>query len=444
MNAPPAPRFRAGSSLLRWISRRCSPAGLWRHPDFLKLWVGQAVSVFGSQITPVALPLTAALTLDATAGQMGALRAAEYLPPVVVGLVAGVWVDRLRRRPILIGTEVLRALVLVAVPAAAAVGLLRLELLYTVALTLGALGAVFGTAYAAYLPSLVPRASLVEANGKLATTAAVAYVTGPGIAGVLVQLLSAPGAIVVDGLTFLASAWGMALIRTPEPAAPPRAGRRHVWAEIGEGLRTVARDPILRAFLASSAAFDVFWNGIMAVYVLYLTRDLGLPPAAVGLIFGLGGVGALAGAALAHGAGVRLGLGRTIVGAQLLLGAGGLLIALTVAMPAFALPLLVAAEIIQSGANTVYTVNRTSLEQAITPVHVQGRVRGSQVVIGAAAVTLGSLLGGLLGERTGLRHTIVLGVGGGLFAFLWVWWSPVRKLRGLPDAPTPAPPAAAP
>jgi MFS family permease len=433
----------AGSSARRVLHRlarrvtRPASGGLWRHPDFLKLWAGQSVSALGSELTTIALPLTAALTLQATPGQMGVLRAAEFLPPVLVGLVAGVWVDRLRRRPVLLGTHLTAALVLLTVPAAAALGLLRIELLYAVAVASGVLGVVFGTAYAAYLPSLVPGRALVEANGKLATTSALASIAGPGVAGPLVQLLTAPGALALDGLSFLASALGLARIRAAEPPPPPATQRRSVLAEMGEGLRLVARDPILRAFVAASATLDLFWNGIMAVYVLFLTRELGLPPAAFGLIVALGSLGALAGSVVAHRVARRVGLGRTLVGAQLLLGAGGLPLGIAVLLPAAALPLLVASQAVQLFMNAIYGVNRVSLEQTVTPAHVRGRVRGSRAVVGAGAVALGTLLGGTLGDRIGPGATILVGVAGGLFAFLWLWWSPIRRLRELPARPDP-------
>jgi MFS family permease len=428
-----SPAFRhARYRIARWAAAS-APGGLWRHPEFRSLWAGQTVSAFGSEITTVALPLTAAVTLQATPGQMGVLRAAEFLPPVLVGLVAGVWVDRLRRRPVLLGANVAAALVLLTVPVAAARGLLRVELLYAVATAGGVLGVLFRTAYAAYLPSVVPAPALVEANGKLAVTSSVAYIAGPGVAGPLVQVLTAPGAMALDGLSFFASALGIARIRTPEPPPPPPAQRRSVPAEMGEGLRLVARTPVLRAVLASSATLDLFWNGIMAVYVLFLTRDLGLLPAAFGLIVAAGSVGGLAGAAVAPRVTRRLGLGRTLVGAQLLLGAGGLLLGLAVLWPAAALPLLVASQAVQLGMNAIYGVNRVSLEQAVTPARLRGRVRGSGAVVGAGAVAAGTLLGGLLGDRIGLGPTILVGVAGGLFAFLWLWWSPIRRLRELPS-----------
>lgn len=408
------------------------PGSLWRHGDFAKLWTGQTVSVLGSQITPLALPLTAAVTLRASPGEMGWLRVAEYLPPVLVGLVAGVWVDRLRRRPILIWTDLIRALILLGVPAAAAIGLLRMELLYGVAVAMGILGAVFGVAAAAYLPSLVPSTSLLEANAKLETGNSVAYVVGPGIAGVLIQVLTAPGAIAVDGLTFLASALGVAAIRTPEQTAPPREKRRRLWVEIGEGLRTVAYSPILRPFVVSSAAYDVCWNAVAAVYFLYLTRELALAPAAFGLIIGVGSVGGLVESVVAGEAARRIGLGRVIVGSQFLLGASGLLIPLAASLPALALALLVLAEVVQLFMNSVYSVNRASLELLATPDRLRGRVRASRSVIGAAAVTLGAALGGVLGERIGMGATTVLGTCGGALAFIWLWTSPIRRLHDAP------------
>lgn len=375
----------------------------------------------------------AALTLGASPGEMGLLRVAEYLPPVLVGLVAGAWVDRLRRRPILIWMDVVRALLLLAVPVVAALGLLRMEVLYAVAFTMGGLGAVFGIAATAYLPSLVPRRALVEGNAALATGSSVAYILGPGAGGVLIQLLTAPGAIAVDGLTFLVSAFGVSLIRTPEPPPPSRSARQPLWREIREGLRTVVRHPILRAFFASSAAYDVCWNAVAAVYFLLLTRELGLPPAALGLIVAVGSVGSLLGSVLAGRLARRVGLGRSIIAAQLLLGASGLLIPLAVALPWAALPVLLVAEAVQLFMNAIYSVNRASVELAVTPDRLRGRVRGSRAVIGAAAVTAGAALGGVLDERIGTGATTLVATCGGALAFVWLLLSPIPTIREMSD-----------
>jgi MFS family permease len=298
--------------------------GLWRHSGFLKLWVADAVSVLGSQVTTLALPLTAALVLGATPAQMGMLGAAQYAPAVVVGLFAGVWVDRSRRRPLMVAADLGRALLLAAIPLAALAGALRIELLYAVAFGSGALGVLFATARGAHLPSLVERAALVEANGKLSVTGSVGLIAGPGLAGLLVRWLSAPVALVADALSFVVSGLLVGAIRADEPPPATRPARPSVVAEAAEGVRVLAREPVLRAFVLSSATLDVGWNALMAVYLLYLARELGQPATTIGLIFGVGSAGALAAGAVAGRIAARLGLGRTLVGSQLVVGLGGL------------------------------------------------------------------------------------------------------------------------
>jgi MFS family permease len=282
----------------------------------------------------------------------------------------------------------------------------------------------------------VPREHLIEANGKLATSNSVARIAGPGLAGGLVQLLTAPGAVVVDALSFLGSALSLSLIRTLDVAPPRTEQRPSIWAEIGEGLRALGGNPFLRAFVASSATLDVFWNALMAVYFLFVTRDLQLPPIAFGLIFGLGSVGALLGSLVAGWVGLRFGLGPAVVGAQLVLGLGGLLIVLAVRLPAAALPLLVAAEVVQSFTSTIYAINREGLSQAVTPDRLRGRVGASRHFFGLGAVVVGSLLGGVLGERIGVPATMVVGACGGVLAFVWLLLSPLRTLRELPQVNT--------
>ena len=408
-------------------------SGLWRHPDFLKLWAGDVVSVFGSQVTALALPLTAALALDATPAQMGLLGALAYAPAVLVGLVAGVWIDRLRRRPLMVAADLGRTVVLGLVPLAALLDLLRIELLYAVAFLAGALGVLFDTARGAYVPTLVERSELVEANAKLSVTGSAALIAGPGLGGLLIQLLTAPVAVAADALSFLVSALCLGAIRTDEPA--PAGGRASpsLAAEVLAGLRLLLRDPILRAFTLAAATLDVGWNALMAVYLLYLTRELGQPATTVGLIFGAGSAGALLAGLVADRLARRLGLGPTLVGSQAGIGLGGLLIVLAIAASAWAVPLLVAAELVQSFAGTVHAVNRGALRQAIVPNHLRGRVGAGGSVVGRGVATAGLLLGGQLGERLGLAPTMVLGASTGLVSFLWLHRSPVRTLRRVPS-----------
>jgi MFS family permease len=254
---------------------------LWRHREFLKYWTASAISDVGSQVTALALPLIGALTLGATPWQMGLLTASSTAPILLVGLFAGVLVDRLRRRPVLIATDVGRAILLLTIPLASLFGMLTIELLCVVALLVGALNVFFDLAHLAFLPVLVERDHLVDGNAKLEVTAAGAQVVGPNFGGALVGLLGAPFAVLLDALSFLLSGWLINRTRASEP--PPTAAKRSsVWAEIREGFRIVLAQPLLRAIMAASATMNFFGRMFLAVYVLYMTRDLGLGPVGVG------------------------------------------------------------------------------------------------------------------------------------------------------------------
>jgi MFS family permease len=405
--------------------------GLWRHPDFVRFWAAQSVSAIGSQLSLVALPLLAALTLDASAGQMGVLAAAAGAPFLLFGLLAGVWVDRLRRRPLLVAADLGRAAVLAAVPLAALLDALSIELLWAVAFVVGGLTVVFDVAYLAYLPTLVRRDQLLEGNAKLQASASVGQVAGPGLAGALVGLLTAPAAILIDALSYLASALFLGRIRAPEAAPAPAAGR-HLRREIGEGLGAVRRDRVLRALAACSATTNLFGFAFLAIYVLYMTRELGLGATGVGLVFALGGVGALAGAVLAGPIARRLGVGRATIGAQALFGLFGLTIPLAVLVPAIALPMVAAAEFLQWLALLVYDVNAVSLRQARAPARLHGRVNATMRFLISGMQPVGSLLGGLLGGWLGLAPTLVLTSVGMMLGVLWLLASPLRTLHDLP------------
>jgi MFS family permease len=405
--------------------------GLWRHADFVRFWAAQSVSAVGSQITLVALPLLAALTLDASAGQMGVLAAASGAPFLLFGLLAGVWVDRLRRRPLLVAADLGRAAVLAAVPLAALLDALRIELLWAVAFLVGSLTVLFDVAYLAYLPTLVRRDQLLEGNAKLEASASVGQVAGPGLAGALVGLLTAPVAILLDALSYLASALFLGRIRTPEPAAAP-AAESHVWREIGEGLGAVRRDRVLRALAACAATTNLFGFAFLAIYVLYMTRELGLGATGVGLVFALGGVGALAGAVLAGPITRRLGVGRTTIGAQALFGLFGLTVPLAVLFPGIALPMVAAAEFSQWLALLVFQVNAVSLRQARAPARLRGRVNATMRFLISGMQPVGSLLGGLLGGWLGLAPTLVLAIVGMMLGVLWLLASPLPALHDLP------------
>ncbi len=406
--------------------------GLWRHANFLRLWTGQTISQFGSQITLLALPLAAALTLHATPAEMGILSAAETAPFLLVGLFAGVWVDRLRRRPILLVTDCARGVLLLAIPLAALLDALTIGLLYAAAFVVGILTVFFEVAYQSFLPALVGREHLVEGNSKLEVSRSAAQIAGPGAAGGLVQLVTAPIAIVVDAASFFISALFLVFVRVPEAAPTPRAAHETIWKEIGEGLRVVVRNPLLRA-IAGCTATSNFGNNIwQAVLILYITRRLGLGAGVIGVIFSTGSVGFLCGALLAGRVARRFGLGPAIVGSIAVGGLGVMLIPVAQRPAALAIPLLIAAQFIAGGTGTMYNINQVSLRQAITPDHLLGRMNATMRFIVWGTLPVGALIGGALGGIIGLRPTLVIGAIGQMTAFLWVFFSPVRALREQP------------
>ena len=407
--------------------------GLWRHADFLKLWAGQSVSQFGSQVTILALPLTAALTLHASAANMGFLAAASTAPFLLFGLFAGVWVDRLRRRPILIIADVARFALLLLIPMLALLDALTLVDLYVIAFLVGILTVFFEVAYQSFLPAVVGRTHLVDGNGKLETTRSAAQIVGPSAAGALVQLVTAPVAIAIDALSFLISVLFLSLIRTPEPPPAQPATRRRIWAEIGEGLRTVIGDPILRATMGSAGAVNMFGGMLIAVYVLYALR-IGIGAGLLGLTFAVGNLGYLCGAFLTRPITRRFGIGATISAGLIILIGGSLLVPLAGGPLAVIVVCLMIAQFTRGFGGTLFNINNVSLRQTITPDHLLGRVTATSRFVSTGAVTIGSLAGGTLGAVFGLRPTLMIGAVGGLFAVVWVLCSPIRTLR---EHPTP-------
>jgi len=410
--------------------------GLWRDRDFVTYWAASAISDVGSQLTALALPLIGAITLGASAWEMGVLTAAGTAPIVVFGLFAGVLVDRLRRRPVLIATDLLRAALLLTIPLAGLWGVLRIELLVVIAFVAGTLSLMFDLAHLAFLPTLVRRDDLVEGNSKLEVTAAVAQVIGPGVGGGLIGTIGAPFAIAVDALSYLVSGWLITNTRTTEAARPAVADRAGLWREIHEGLRAVFAQPILRALMACSASINLFGKMFLAIYVLYMTRDLGLGPIGVGLVLATGGLGSLAGALVGGPATRRFGFGPVIIGSALAFGLTGLLVPLAVMFPGVALVMVVGAEFLQWMAILVYYVGAITVRQAITPDRLYGRVNATIRFVAGGAMPVGALLGGLLGEIVGLPFTLVIAELGTLLGVVWLTASPLRHLRALPHAAT--------
>lgn len=407
---------------------------LWRNRDFIKLWIAETISVFGSAITALALPLAAATLLNATPTQMGILGAAASAPFLLVGLFAGVWVDRLRRRPIMVAADIGRGIILGLIPVLYLFDRLSIEYLYISEFLVGVLTVFFDVSYQSYLPALVSRKNLVDGNGKLEISRSASQIVGPGLSGLLIQVLGAPFAIVLDAISFIVSALFLGVIkqRELEPQSDPTVQRSSIWSEIGEGLKVVFGSRYLRSIAGCTATWNLFSNMWSAVFVLYLTRVLNLQPATLGVIFAVGAPGALVGAIVAGRLAQRFGLGATIVGSALIGGLGALLIPLAGGPALVAIPLLVGAQFLGGLTGVVYNVNQVSLRQAITPDRLLGRMNATMRFLVWGTLPIGSLLGGVLGDLVGIRQTLFIGALGTTLAFLWVWFSPVRALQEQP------------
>ena len=402
---------------------------LWRHPDFLKLWAGQSVSQFGSLLTQFALPLLAALMLGAGAGQMALLAAAEVVPGLLLGFVAGVWVDRLRRRPLLIAADIGRALALVSIPLAAVLGTLRIEQLYVVAVLVSVCSVFFDVAYPSFLPSLLRREHLVEGNSKLAASESLAEVSGWSIAGVLVQVAGAPLAILVDAATFVISAVSLATIRTKEATPTVAAEAREKMArEVAQGLRFVAADPVRRALAAAGATDTLFGNALGALITLYLVRDLHLAPVVMGVIFAVGGISAFAGTFFVPWLARRWPVGRILLAGMLIYDLGALTVPLASGPAALAVAVLIVGQSFDA-AYTIYSVTRLSHFQRTTPDRMQGRLHATLRVVDGCATVVGLALGGILGQTLGVRATLFIVCAGKLLGPVLLACSPVRRLR---------------
>ncbi len=398
---------------------------LRRNRDFMNLWISESISQIGSHVSLVALPLLAVLSLDASPAQMGFLSAAGTAPVLLIGLFVGVWVDRVRRRPLMVVADLARGLFLLTVPVAWWFGVLRIEMLYAVALLTGALTVIFDVAWQTYLPSIVPRNRLVDANSKLHLSASVAQVSGPGAGGLLVGLAGAPIAILLDALSFFASA-GFIARTSPERADQTVNASRNVFREIADGLSFVYRESVLRAIVYSKV-IQAFSGGMFfAVYVLFLADDLALGAAAIGVVLALGGIGSLGGASLAGWLGGRVSEGRAVVGGQFFFGVFGATIPLAVLFPSVALAMIVLSELLQWMTYVVAQINEVSIRQSIAPDTHLGRVHSVFQFFGRGMTPLGAIAGGILGEFVGVPATLVVASVGFFAAFLFVAFSPVR------------------
>jgi len=410
--------------------------GLWRNGAFLRLWSAATISAFGNSVTRIALPFVAILTLGAGPIEVAVLRSLDLVAALLFGFVAGAWVDRLRRRPVLIWADLGRAALLGSVPAAAIGGWLTLPHVFVVSATAAVLTTFFDVADRAYLPTVVGRSELVKANGALAATSSAVEFVAFGSAGFLVSLLTAPITILIDAVSFVASALLLGTIGRPEPPPPPPEGRSPVIHEIREGLRVVARDPVLRGLVWGTMGLAAMWGVFGATWLLFVTEELRLDPATIGVVAALGGFGSLFGALLAERATRRYGLGPVVVTPLLLAALGTLLIPLAPAgLPLVAVGFLVGQQLIGDTAVTVFDVTEVSVRQARVGDRELGRVNATVHVAMVLAQLAGTLAGGLLAELVGLRGAAFLAPLGALVGAAALWASPVRRLAALEPSP---------
>jgi MFS family permease len=413
--------------------------GLWSHADFLKLWAGQSISEVGSQISVLAIPWLAGAGLHASPFEFSLLTVVGFLPFILFALPAGVWVDRLRRRPILIVGDFGRAVLLGYVPVAWALGILTIGQLLAIQFVVGIFTVFFDVAYQSYLPSLVERHQLVEGNSKLQTTVSVANVSGPGLAGVLIGVLTAPYAVAFDAVSFVFSTAFMLPIRAVEhlPERKPEQPRPRMLPELKEGLFYVVRHPHLKWIAACTGSSNFFNNISMAIGVLYMQRVLHLSSFWTGLVFAGFGVGALAGALTTTRLQKAIGVGAAIWMPSVLFSAAGFAFPLA-PHGSRAVPVLLAATVVFGVAGMSYNITQVSYRQAITPERLQGRMNASMRWIVWGTLPLGALLGGAIASATSMRTALWVGAIGGVFSFLPVLLSSVRSIEEMPE---PAPPA---
>jgi MFS family permease len=407
-----------------------SEPSLWRHADFLRLWTGQTISRLGSVVTRTALPLVALLALGAGPREMAYLVISGSAGVLVVGLVAGAWVDRLRRRPILVWTDVIRAALLFSIPAAYAIGALRIEQLYAVAFLEACLASLFNAAYPAYVPSLIGTDRLVEGNSKLATSSSIAEIGGPGLAGTLVQIGGAPFAILVDAFSFVVSAVSLAIIRSPEPLRPARDTTSRIGHEIVEGLWAVRRHAVVFPLALRSILGHVFGSFYGVLYSLYLLQDLHLDPFLLGIVISAGGVGSLVGSVFASRAIAALGIGPAIIWMALAASALGVLTPLAQGPVAVATLMVFLPQLIGDGLQTIEGVAEVSLVQGLIPDRILGRANATlEVVSHGIGYPIGALGAAAIAEQIGVRGAIAVGWAGMAASILFLVLSPVPRVR---------------
>lgn len=411
---------------------------LWTDRAFLAVWSASTISIFGSLITRTALPFAAILVLGAGPLEISGIRSAELIASLIVGLFAGAWVDRLLRRPIMIWADLGRALLLGSIPVAAILGFMGMPQLILVAFAAAILSTFFDVADRSYLPTIVSPRRLVAANSALSASASVAEFTSFGIGGFLIQIFTAPIAILIDAVSFVVSALLLATIRKKEPAPKPHADREPVLREIRDGMRIVARSPVLRALALAHGGTHILWGIFGTSYLLFATYDLDLDPATIGVIAGVGGFGSLLGSFAAPIMVRRFGVGRSILLGMVGFTLGNALIPLAPGHAALlGAAFLIGQQLIGDSFATVYEIVEVSLTQASVGERVMGRVNATIGTFTTLLTLAGAVGGGIIAEVYGLRTAFGVGLLGAVAAIIVVWFSPIRHIRDAPISTDP-------
>ncbi len=407
---------------------------LWRDRNFLTLWAGQALSQFGAQITELAIPVLAVLLLGATEWEVGLLSAAQVAAFLVVGLPAGAWIDRVRKRRVMMAADLVRAAALASIPVLWALDVLAVWQLIVVALIVGVAMVFFDVSYQSILPALVRPAQIAEANGKLESTHQLANLGGPAVGGWLLGILSAPLAILTTVLTYLASFLALAFTRDRE-VPHPAAERRALPREIGEGLRWVFGNALLRRIVATTGVSNLFATLSFTLLPIFLLRELDFTPAAMGVVFSLSAVGGLLGAVVTPRIVARLGEGPAIPVSALGFSLAAVFLPVAALVPAVAFPLLVVQGFVSSFTVLVYNITQVTFRQRVTPPRLLGRMNASVRFCVWGVMPLAALAAGGLGTWLGTVPTLWIGAVGGLLSAAPVVFGPFWRLRALPDAP---------
>jgi MFS family permease len=405
---------------------------LLRARNFRNFWLAETISLFGDQITLIALPLAAVLVLDASPVEMGYLGAAALMPHLIFSLPAGVWLERVgRRRLVMIAADLARAGLIASIPVAFWLDSLTFAQLYGVAFLTGCLATGFDISHSTLFVTVTERAEYVDANAWLNGSRAFSFVAGPSVGGILVQILTAPVALLADAASFLASALFLGRVKAAEPPLEESVGG--IRAQLGQGVRFLVRSPILGPSLASAATMNFFNFAFAALFILYATRNLGIPPGTLGLVLGAGAIGGLVGAFVAGRLGRRIGLGPAFMVGMILFPAPFLLVPLAGGPRPVILGMLFSAEFLSGVGVMILDINVGAMMLALTPHRLRSRFTGAFRFVNYGVRPLGSLVGGALGATIGVRPTLFLTATAALAGILWLLPSPVPRLIELPE-----------